>query len=421
MLHSACSTSDNEALDLPLDLPTYQHNEVRLDQVELSTIKSKSSRTDNLDFALIGLLNDSIYGSTQATFYTQIGLGGLVNIPKNAIIDSVVFRLNFIGGYGNSSFKHNYGLFEVADSFELDSKYTNTSNLALGSKLAEINQKRFTANSKSLSFRIDNFWHTSNAFVGKEYSSSSQIQKEIIGFAVQANSSPEVNDGYVGYFSPTNAESGVFAHYHYYERNDKNELIKTDALLQLTFKDGTKRFSQVLHDYNGAPVQAYLNADSTSASRGFVQAIGGSTISINLPELTHFRDSGEIAIQKAELVLPAELNVQPANLPPLLFLDLKTKNPAGTVVDVLDRGNFYWARNYSSAKGGYVYLITSEVQYMLTEHKRDEEFKIQPLILQPVVNDPIAFSAGRIVIKGGKSTRKDGAHINLYYSKLDPK
>ena len=417
---TSCGTDDNEDLDLDLGLEPIPYEEVVLDQVHVSTQEVGTVRTDNLDFTVLGNLQDSVFGETRAHFYTQVGLNGIVNIPKNAVLDSLVFAMKYIGGYGNNQSLQDFSIYRLGEALNKD-EYTNQSSVQLGELLATKRNVSFPASRNTLSFRVDNLWNSTNIFVGKEYSSSEQFQEAFEGFAVRSTSTNDRDDGYLAYFSPSNAESRFVAYYHYFEKGDDGDLKEVDETLVFDFVNNSNRFSQIVHDYSGQPVENWLNNDSTNSYRGFVQAIGGTEVTIELPQLQDLAASGEIAIQKAELVLPCELGWHPSPLNPLRFLDLKTKNPADIVVDVLDKSNFFWTRTYDVSESAFVYNITSEVQYMITEKRRDPNFVIQPLFLQTIKNDPVAFSVGRYVVKGARSSRPDGAYLALYYSKLDKK
>lgn len=417
-LLSSCSTDDNENLGLDLGLPAYGYDTVIHKNLQVKTVKVGPSRTDNLDFLVLGTLTDSVMGVTKANVYSQVGVNGVVEIPKNAELDSFVLSLKFIGGYGNEDYPHNLSVYQLSEGLSTDSQYTNISSIPTGSLLAEKKNVRFPASRSVLSFRVDDLWNNTDLFLGKSYSSSNEFQEAFSGLGIQSETDADKNDGYLAYFSPSSAESGLVAHYHYFERNSQNELIRIDAKLTFSVSSGVKRFSEIQHVYESYPAKKWLASDSSNSVKGFVQAIGGTRVEIELPELYELAASGEIAVQKAELVLPCDCDLHNSIFTPLNFLDLKTKNPADAVVDVLDKGRFYWSRTYDGAKKAFVYNITSEVQFMLTQRRKSDDYVIQPLILQTIKNDPVAFSVGRYIVKGGSSVRNNGAELMVYYSKL---
>lgn len=417
-LLSSCGTDDNENLGLDLGLPAYGYDTVVHKNLQVKTIKVDPSRTDNLDFLVLGALTDSVLGVTEANIYSQVGINGVIEIPKSAVLDSFVLNLKFIGGYGNENYSHDLSVYQLSDGLSADSQYTNISSITIGSLLAEKNDVKFPASRNTLSFRVDDLWNNTDLFLGKSYSSSDEFQEAFNGFAIKSESNADKNDGYLAYFSPSSGESGLVAHYHYFERNEQNELTRIDATLTFSVSSGVKRFSEIRHLYDSYPANDWLKSDSTNSVKGFVQAIGGTRVEIELPELYDLAASGEIAVQKAELVLPCDCDLHNSVFTPLNFLDLKTKNPADAVVDVLDKGRFYWTRTYNGAEKAFVYNITSEVQFMLTQRRKSDDYVIQPLILQTIKNDPVAFSVGRYAVKGGSAVRGEGAELMIYYSKL---
>lgn len=413
----ACSTEENEDLNLDLDLPSYPSDTVQFKDISLQTFRADGSRTDNLDFTVLGQMHDSMLGSTQAAFYTQIGLNGIANIPANAVLDSMVFNMRYIGGYGNNDYPLDITISELDEVLYSDSQYTNLSNVAVGTELARIDNFTFHSNRAGIRFRIDDYWLNNDLFAGKTYSNNDEFQKAIKGFAVEVSPNNNLEkDGFLAYFSPSNPESEVVVYFTYEADNG----VDIETQISFDFVSQVKRFSRIEHLYQNAPVAAYLSEDSTSANRAFVQALGGLYTKISIKEqVKALSEKGNVALHHAELLLPCDCGLHSSYFPPVRFLDLKTRGDNGGLVDVLDRSNFSWSRSYDGIQNRFRYLITSEIQFMLTELKKNPDYKIQPLVMQTIKNDPIAFTVGHYIAKGAAATRNNGATLNIYYSKLE--
>lgn len=111
------------------------------DTLSLLAFSEKVERinTDELVYNLLGSCNDPAFGTTTASFYTQLRLSGNnVNFGVNPVADSLVLRLLIKDVYGDTSAIHKIRVYEVSKPFYRDSTYYSNTRLPLyGTLLAE--------------------------------------------------------------------------------------------------------------------------------------------------------------------------------------------------------------------------------------------------------------------------------------------
>lgn len=89
------------------------------------TIEEDSSITDNASNVVLGSYNDPKFGEFDASFYSQVRLGGLnpdFGDLATIQIDSFVLALKYVGYYGDLS-PQTFEVYELDDTLDLKSKY----------------------------------------------------------------------------------------------------------------------------------------------------------------------------------------------------------------------------------------------------------------------------------------------------------
>jgi hypothetical protein len=109
-----------------IDSETYL-NGTTVDTFDLITytIEEDSSITDNASNVVLGSYIDPKFGEFDASFYSQVRLGGLnpdFGDPTTMQIDSFVLALKYVGYYGDLS-PQTFEVYELDDTLDLKSKY----------------------------------------------------------------------------------------------------------------------------------------------------------------------------------------------------------------------------------------------------------------------------------------------------------
>lgn len=102
-------------------------NGITVDTFDLITytIEEDSSITDNASNIVLGSYNDPKFGEFDASFYSQVRLGGLnpdFGDLATIQIDSFVLALKYVGYYGDLS-PQTFEVYELDDTLDLKSKY----------------------------------------------------------------------------------------------------------------------------------------------------------------------------------------------------------------------------------------------------------------------------------------------------------
>lgn len=411
------SCTKDEYLDIDLGLASYPDNTIILDELVVKTVKDDSLRTDNLNFHLIGTTNDPVFGVTKASINTQIGLLGIIDVPKNAVLDSMVLRLRYLGSYGDNEFSHNIVVNQLEEGLNQSRSYYNTSEVKKGSVIGTIDNTKFNAATNPyISIRIDDLWNNTDFFVGQTYNGSSEFQEKVKGISIESTSIANENEGNIGYFNLVDINSGITAYYHTFQQ-ENGQLVEEYSSIQFQLVSDVKTFSKVENNESGSMIEQYLNADSSNTAYAFAKAFGSSHIQVSTPQMKQLADSGALAFHKVELVMPIAEEYTSDIFSVASFLDIKYQDTTGALNSPADESKPYWTRAYSSDDKAYVYNLTSYYQSVLLEYKSDPNY-IQPVLnLSLVKNNPIAFSAGRVVLKGSKA--KNGAFLRIYYSKIE--
>jgi hypothetical protein len=382
----------------------------------MKTIREDSQRTDNLSFQLLGNIHDSVFGRSRAAIYTQFLPTGALDIPANAEPDSVVIQLSLVDYYGKIATPQHLSVYVLGDSLRQGQLYYTTSTVALGPKVGSSPYQKLK---KGLGLRmsIPHLWGHKGIGPGSYYTKVRDFKRDMPGLAIVSESDFGPSDGAIAYYNLANANSLLEAHYHYYVR-EGDLLLRKTGMVKYVFTSGCRSFTSIAHDYAAELVEDYLHPDSNQAYRGFVHALGGSNVSIDLLPIKELADSVFVALHKVELVLPCELEYHNGQFVPMPFLDLKTMGDDGVEYDLADRSNPYWSRAYKEDLQAYVFNITSHAQQLLMYNRQDPSYDLNQLLVKAVKTEPVPFSAGRVVLKGPKGKRRNGAYLQLYYSKL---
>lgn len=412
----ACKSPDD--LDLELDLNEFPSDTIVIDNLPIQTVREEALRTDNINFQVLGSINDSIYGPSKASIYTQLSLNGAINFPINTENDSAILELSFIDYYGDLGDPFDVGVYLLAEEMDQSTDYYNTSEVALGDKVGSIKNFKLKANDGKVRIDVSKLWG-SGAFVpGNEYSLTSAFQQDFYGLAIIPESVPNLNQGAMYYLNLVSLESALNVYYHYFETSG-SKLDRIEAVAELQFQTDAESFSNVTHNYENTFVDEYLKRNEADADRAFVQALGGTYATINISALKSLADSPAIAIHKAELIMPCDCELHDPFLSPIPFLDIRAKTEDGSFEDLPDKSKVYWVRAYNSEEQAYIFNITNHAQQVLNSYRFVEGYEDLGLAIKAVKNEPIPFSAGRFVVKGSAAQRTDGSYLRIFYSKID--
>lgn len=287
---------------------------------ETEHVDSLSTKAASL--SLVGDLNDPIFGNSNMSFYTQMGLtSNSVKWGEGATTDSIILQMIYSGYYGDTLTSLTLKVHEVAESMSSDSMtyYSNTS-FAIGEELANYTfsprpRTKGNIDDDSLTtavIRIPINNSLGDKFINDEnnFSSNSNFMKYFNGLYVSCE--PASGTGAICYFNLLNTKSYLRIYYH----NDYDTTF-TD----FNVSDKYIRFNHFEHNYTSA--QAPIAFDDTSSNQYlYVQSAAGVRSRLIFPTLNQWAKdmNTNVLVNEAKLILTgANDNINGVNNDTALF------------------------------------------------------------------------------------------------------
>lgn len=421
---SGCRDTGDLGMDLlpSTDLINVK-NLVEKDNFSAFTFSEDSIRTDEPARSMLGSFHDPVFGLTTINFATQFRLFDMPDYGTNPVVDSVKLFLYYSSVYGDTVTPQTFRVYELESPLDVDQVYRQSINLkdyASDIQIGEIIHTpviRLDSASQDTFFQLitipldlslgqklvnapESVMVTNDAFM--EYFKGLMIEAEPRGTTGGSLLTLEAA------YSATWFGSRLAVFYN----NDENKAEeKPDTLLNsFVISPFSARVSSIEHDYSGTAFYEGLNQQATADSLLYVQPTGGLKALINIDQLSSWRDSANIAINRAELIFQIDtLASEVEKYPPPSQLLFTYINKDG----VEDLPADYW---FSPAYYGGV-LDTTDYTYRfnITQH-------MQLIIDERVPNNGFFLTtarknseANRVVIKGSESNT--GIRMLITYSK----
>ncbi|MFO7613875.1 MAG: DUF4270 domain-containing protein [Bacteroidales bacterium] len=344
-----------------------------------------SIKTDETSVSLLGSIVDPVFGRSTASIYTQLRLFRTgFSFGTNPVADSLILSLKYANHYGDSAAMLTLKVFELDESFYIDSSYYSHQTLAVKPSL--LAQKTFSPDFKS------------NVIVGTDTLDphlrinlgelTTDLMDRLVNIPSDSMASNEsflnyfkglyltVEDAFGGgiiiYFDMLSTLSGMELHYH----NDDGDTLSYNYIIN----SNTGRFGHFMHDYSlGDPAfraQVLENDTSLGQQICYVQALGGVKTNIRFPDIRHFYDDGKIAVNEARLFM--KTYEEEPGLPLAKFLILVARKSDGgfTLLDEQLEGTTFFGGFYDKRNKGYWFRITSTVQELMRSTEPDYGFDL---------------------------------------------
>jgi hypothetical protein len=393
---------------------------------------SDSIATDELNAAaLLGSYMDPFFGKVSASIYTQIRLAGSVDFtPEGGTladleVDSVVLYLVISGGYGNLD-AQTFEVYQMEENIFMDfTYYSNKVIPNTGLNLVPIGEGTIVPNASAPGFvggvqtnnpilriplSVNDFAMPiiNQSGIGPLISNDGDngFVSWFKGLYITTNTNQEINEGSILYLDLLSPNSKVTMFY-----RDNSGLPSEYDTLRFDFNINAScaRFGNYQHDYTGTPVEAQLNDTTLGQQLFYLQAMGGVRGNIALPNVERYKDSGNIIINKAELVIPVQYYTTDAYLPPSeLFL-----------VRQLPDVGIAFIPDYNDSRGGNYVASTKSYTFNITRYLNQliaGEYENRPLT---IVTSGNAVTANRVVFNGAQTTLKDKPKLIITYSKFE--
>lgn len=385
------------------------------------TFIDDSVRTDEASNSLLGSFNDPVFGNTTIDLAVQLRLASFPGFKPYSVADSIKFFFYYYTVYGDTSTVQKLRFYELTESIDPDANYYGSYDLSQHASFVPLAEYSFKPRVELDTIYKDTLYQ----LVGVKLDNS--LAQKLIS----ADSLDMVNnEAFLNYFKglyiqpervsqggaivtldmiPTSTFQGSALVLYYHNRVENP--TKDDTLSRAYYVTSfSARVNSFKHDYSQTAFYQNLNKETTVDSLIYVQSTGGLKSKIIIPGLENWRDSTNIAINKAELVFYADTtgsDFRKYPLPSQLLLTYANDNG----VELLPVDYSFYAPYY----GGYLqsdytyrFNITQHLQTIIKGRNNNNGFYLTPYYKNNEMR--------RAVIKGSNS--EQGIRLVVTYSKL---
>ena len=377
------------------------------------TVQEDSIITDNAANVLLGSYNDPELGNFDASFYTQILLGGAepnFGDVGTIALDSFVLSLEYTGSghYGDIS-TQTFEVYELDESISLDSTYyafsvkntksTNLLSIGAGAITPTPNENTIVGqDTLSPQLRIPLDTNLARAFIdeavsgGTTFSGNTEFLEYFKGLYIKSNNGMlAAGQGAALYFNLNDAGSKLTM---YFQQDGESKTY--DFVMN---SDGAD-FVHVDINYSGAPIEQVLQDSTLGKVEFFAQAFTHRA-AIKIPGI----DSLPVRsiIHRAHLELPVQYQTATAYSPgALVSVATKIKKEDSYYTPLSSIGQYFDYKKHFEVD------LRQYVQSILTGQIENTEVVISPLYF---IN-----SADRIVFNGVNTINKNKPRLILTYT-----
>lgn len=384
--------------------------------IKAYTFTEDTVRSDEPQKNLLGSFNDPLFGYTEIDAALQFRLTSFPSFGQNAVADSLVFFFYYRTVYGDTSTVQRIKVYELERSLDPDATYYSNGDLrsfAADNPLATFDFKPRVALD---SVRKDTLYQLAKV----------KLDISLAEKLLRADSLDMVNNEvFLNYFKglyfkpersaqggaivsleliPTSAFQGsaLVLYYH----NDTDTLASNAYFVT----DFSARVNSFRHDYSTTAFYQHLNKETAVDSLIYIQSTGGLKSKINIPGIENWRDSTNIAINKAEIVFQVDTTLSDYKnypLPTQLFLTFIDDNGQERLPSDYAFYPVYYGGSLLS-DFTYRFNITQHMQSILKEQTNNNGFFLTTVYKNNQMR--------RAVIKGAGSDH--GIRFVVTYSKL---
>jgi hypothetical protein len=382
-------------------------------QIQAFSVREDSVKTANLTYAMIGSMNDPVFGRTTANWFSQVRLSvepsDFGAFPQ---VDSAFLLLPYASSYGDTLSNMTIRVYRLTEDI-IDSVHQYSNN-TIQYEQFPIGELTFTPKPHSASFfngstqspylRIplnSRFGLPISAADTSDLGSNAKFVKYYKGIAIVAEPQDQQGSGAVLTMAVSNGSSRIDMYYH--NQTDTSSYsfsLNTDCL----------RFNHFEHEnYTGASplmTQQIIEGDTTLGQQFlFVQTMGGVRVKVKFPYLKNWFNSQKVIINDAQLIFTSGSLSSTFNPP--ASIALYPISDDGTLYPYqlpdADEGTGYFGGTYNSSSHTYTFRLTHYVQQVLTGTQSNNGlFLIIP---------SSSVTGGRLVLNG---TAAPSSGLKLY-------
>jgi hypothetical protein len=335
-----------------------------------TTMKEDSVFTDELSLALVGMIDNPTFGTTQCVTYTQLRLSALEpDVSSAMVVDSVILSLAYNAtAYGKPD-RQSFSIRQLSQPLFKDSVYsarktwpTYPHNLIVdGEEIQDINVTSLVplgqdTLSPQLRLPLDKqlgylLLQPQDAAV---LSSQLEFQNYFHGIAIESKAR---YDGVARYDLIDPA-----THLTVYYRDVVNGLADTLSYDFVVTTD-CARYNEFRHDYQGTELAEFNNGTTKAGGEYFyVQTGAGLKTKFTFPHLLDLNQFQDQVVNRAELIIPIDPDAVYAEFDQLYLRYLED----GNLKPLPDENVQVIGGNYNASTHQYSFNISRYVQSVLT-------------------------------------------------------
>ncbi len=346
-----------------------------------STIDEDSLPAKGLSYALVGEVNDPVFGRSKSSLFADLNLvEPNNNFPNTKEPDSAVLFIPAIAGlqhYGDRNFIHRLKIAPITENISSDSVYFQTQSFPVDENLATyyngqlINEYNDSVNYRKIKLAPYNgikiklssdFAKFLMNMPKDAYETNANLDKYFKGLAIIPENS-QLSSGQ-GSFAVWDIQNVISTSY-----RAKIMLYYDDTSTFLfSFSGKSNAVSQGTTGPYSGELATQLNNPHQNYNRTYAQALGGVKTKITIPYLYNLIADGNIAIQKAEIEFFPVDYTENYFVPPRLNL-YKPLNGGSTrnylLKDALVLSNY--GGSYNTKTRSYKFEITRHLQEVIND------------------------------------------------------
>ena len=375
--------------------------------VDTLSVNSFSERVDSVssgqaDFNTIGYSYDDVFGTTSAELVTQVRLEeNSITFGDNPTCDSIVLSFEYSGIYGDET-DYTFEVYLIDNELSGDSNYysndkVNTSGnaLCIQNVNININDSVIVDGKKSvpqLRLKLDkSFGELILSKSGEiELQDNANFLSFIKGFKIIAKQNG-INGGFV-YLDLISEFSKMTL---YYKNNEgafsQNFIINENCASFCVFNHNG--YQDASFELKAQIIDGEIELGNEKL---FVQPLGGVRANFSVPFISNLQKDNPIAIQKAELIVSVDENIDTNKYPLPARINLFGVNSEGNYFLLKDflEGTSHFGGVYNQDSNAYIFNITRSLQSLLLYP--DEEFTFA------VTSIGENYMANRVVLSSNK-------------------
>lgn len=356
------------------------------------SVPEDSIRTDSPSNILFGSMNDPVFGTTNAGFFTQVRLStNGHSFGTNPQLDSLVLQLVYSGSYGDTTTMQTMQVYELEQAISVDSAYYSSRMLQVGETdyasfefnplptspypfdgdtLTPMIRVPLTPNSTALGEKILNASET-------DLESTENFKEYFNGLYITPG--PVASGGAISYFDlPTNLSKLTM-----YYSNDSDDSLRYEFYIT----SSEARFNHYDHnEFQGASpdfLNQVVQGDTLAGQQTlYAQAMGGVKTKIRFPNITKMQhpSGNKIIINEAKLIMQASNLAEGYGAPSQMALVINDANDGYQVIPDQLEGDSYFGGQYKSSIKGYEFRITRYFQDMVLADESTENYGLYFLV-----------------------------------------